>query len=51
MTAAVTIRIQETDFDVAQEIAALTRGRKDIGAVVSFPASAAATRAVTALRR
>ena len=36
MTAAVTIRIQETDFDVAQEIAALTRGRKDIGAVVSF---------------
>jgi molybdopterin synthase catalytic subunit len=36
MTAAVTIRIQETDFDIAQEIAALTRGRTDIGAVVSF---------------
>jgi molybdopterin synthase catalytic subunit len=32
----VTIRIQETDFDIAQEIAALTRGRTDIGAVVSF---------------
>src|ERR1700731_4347724 len=36
MTAAVTIRIQETDFDIAQEIAALTEGRIDIGAVVSF---------------
>ena len=36
MTAAVTIRVQETDFDIAQEIAALTRGRTDIGAVVSF---------------
>src|SRR3979411_2682648 len=36
MTAAVTIRIQETDFDIAQEIASLTRGRTDIGAVVSF---------------
>jgi molybdopterin synthase catalytic subunit len=36
MTAAVTIRIQEADFDVAQEIAALTRARNDIGAVVSF---------------
>ncbi|SDT48149.1 molybdenum cofactor biosynthesis protein MoaE [Bradyrhizobium canariense] len=36
MTALVTIRIQEADFDIAQEIAALTRDRKDIGAVVSF---------------
>jgi molybdopterin synthase catalytic subunit len=36
MTAAVTIRIQEADFDIAQEIAALTRARTDIGAVVSF---------------
>jgi molybdopterin synthase catalytic subunit len=36
MTAAVTIRIQEADFDVAQEISALTNGRTDIGAVVSF---------------
>jgi molybdopterin synthase catalytic subunit len=32
----VTIRIQEADFDVAREIAALTKGRTDIGAVVSF---------------
>jgi molybdopterin synthase catalytic subunit len=32
----VTIRIQEDDFDVAREIAGLTRGRTDIGAVVSF---------------
>src|ERR1700734_4550612 len=36
MTAPVTIRIQEADFEIAQEIAALTRGRTDIGAVVSF---------------
>jgi molybdopterin synthase catalytic subunit len=36
MTAAVTIRIQEADFDIAREIAALTQGRKDIGAIVSF---------------
>ena len=36
MTANVTIRIQPSDFDVAQEIAALTEGRSDVGAVVSF---------------
>src|ERR1700760_2933554 len=36
MAAAVTIRIQEADFDVAREIAALTNGRTDIGAVVTF---------------
>jgi molybdopterin synthase catalytic subunit len=36
MTADATIRIQEADFDVAHEIAALTQGRIDIGAVVSF---------------
>jgi molybdopterin synthase catalytic subunit len=36
MTAPVTIRIQQADFDVATEIAALTNGRTDIGAVVSF---------------
>jgi molybdopterin synthase catalytic subunit len=36
MTAAVTIRIQEADFDIAREIALLTQARKDIGAVVSF---------------
>jgi molybdopterin synthase catalytic subunit len=36
MTAAVTIRIQEADFDIALEISALTKGRTDIGAVVSF---------------
>jgi molybdopterin synthase catalytic subunit len=36
MTVAPTIRIQEADFDVAREIAALTKGRTDIGAVVSF---------------
>src|SRR5712672_3971545 len=36
MTAAVTIRIQQADFDIAQEISALTQGRTDIGAVVTF---------------
>jgi molybdopterin synthase catalytic subunit len=36
MAAAATIRIQEADFDVGHEIAALTQGRIDIGAVVSF---------------
>ena len=36
MTAPVTIRIQQDDFDIAREIAALTKGRTDIGAVVSF---------------
>ncbi len=30
------IRVQEDDFDLAAEIAALTRGNHDIGAVVSF---------------
>jgi molybdopterin synthase catalytic subunit len=32
----VTIRIQQDDFDVAQEIAAMSKGRTDIGAVVTF---------------
>ena len=36
MTGAVTIRIQQADFDIAQEIAALIKDRTDIGAVVSF---------------
>jgi molybdopterin synthase catalytic subunit len=36
MTVAATIRIQEADFDVAKEIARLSEGRTDIGAVVSF---------------
>ena len=36
MTATATIRIQEADFDIAHEIAALTEGRTDVGAVVSF---------------
>lgn len=36
MTTPVTIRIQSADFDIAAEIAALTRARHDVGAVVSF---------------
>lgn len=36
MTIPVTIRLQQADFDIASEIAALSRGRTDIGAVVSF---------------
>jgi molybdopterin synthase catalytic subunit len=31
-----TVRIQREDFDVAAEIAGLTQGRADIGAVVTF---------------
>ena len=36
MTAIVTVRIQEADFDIGREISALTKARTDIGAVVSF---------------
>ena len=36
MTAIVTIRVQQDDFDIVREIAAMTRGRTDIGAVVTF---------------
>jgi molybdopterin synthase catalytic subunit len=36
MTSPITIRLQVEDFDVAAESAKLTRGRTDIGAVVSF---------------
>ena len=36
MTVTATIRIQEADFDVAREIAALSKGRTDVGAVVTF---------------
>jgi molybdopterin synthase catalytic subunit len=36
MATPVTIRIQSADFDIAAEIAALTKGNADIGAVVTF---------------
>lgn len=36
MAATVTIRIQDADFDIGREVAALTEGRIDIGAVVTF---------------
>jgi molybdopterin synthase catalytic subunit len=36
MTANITIRIQPDDFDIGREIAALTQGRSDVGAVVTF---------------
>jgi molybdopterin synthase catalytic subunit len=36
MAVPVTIRIQQADFDIGREIAALTQGRSEIGAVVSF---------------
>lgn len=36
MASPVTIRVQSADFDIAAEIAALTKGNTDIGAVVSF---------------
>jgi molybdopterin synthase catalytic subunit len=36
MTVIPTIRVQDQDFDTAREIASLSHGRTDIGAVVSF---------------
>ena len=30
------IKVQEQDFDIGAELAALTAGRDDVGAVVSF---------------
>jgi molybdopterin synthase catalytic subunit len=36
MSVTASIRIQEADFDVGREIAALSKGRTDVGAVVSF---------------
>ena len=30
------VRVQEADFDVGRELEALTRGRRDVGAVASF---------------
>jgi molybdopterin synthase catalytic subunit len=36
VTIPVTIRIQQGDFDVAREVTALSQGRTDIGAVVTF---------------
>lgn len=36
MPVTATIRIQQADFDVAHEIAELSSGRTDVGAVVSF---------------
>ena len=49
LQAAVTIRIQQADFDIAREIAALTQGRKDIGAVVSFSGICRASEASEAI--
>jgi len=36
MTGALTVRVQADDFDAAAEVEALTHGRRDIGAVVTF---------------
>ncbi|WP_331373923.1 molybdenum cofactor biosynthesis protein MoaE [Sinorhizobium chiapasense] len=36
MNDAVTVRVQREDFDLAAEVSALSRGRADIGAVVTF---------------
>lgn len=49
MTIPFTIRLQEANFDIAQEIAALTRGRTDIGAVVTFSGICRGGDATTAL--
>jgi molybdopterin synthase catalytic subunit len=44
-----TIRIQTNAFDVSTEIAALTRGSKEIGAVVTFSGHGRADDGLTAL--
>jgi len=44
-----TIRIQTNAFDVSTEIAALTRGRKEIGAIVTFSGHVRADDGLTAL--
>ncbi len=49
MAANVTIRIQEADFDIGGEIAALTLGRTDIGAVVTFSGICRGDEAIAAL--
>lgn len=49
MTTPVTIRIQSADFDIAAEIAALTRGNTDIGAVVSFSGICRGDEAIAAM--
>jgi molybdopterin synthase catalytic subunit len=36
MRCPVTVRVQAEDFDLAAEVVALTRGRADVGAVVTF---------------
>jgi molybdopterin synthase catalytic subunit len=49
MTAIVTVRVQQEDFDTAREIAALGHGRTDIGAVVSFSGLCRADNGLAAL--
>jgi molybdopterin synthase catalytic subunit len=49
MAIPVTIRIQQADFDIAREIAALTEGRSDIGAVVTFSGICRGDDAIAAL--
>jgi len=52
MTMSATIRLQREDFDAAAEARALTRGRTDVGAVVTFTGicrDAEAGRGVTAM--
>lgn len=36
MPAEPAVRVQEADFDVSAEIAAISKGRRDVGAVVTF---------------
>jgi molybdopterin synthase catalytic subunit len=49
MTAIVTVRVQQEDFDTAREIAGLSHGRTDIGAVVSFSGLCRADNGLAAL--
>ena len=47
----IVIRLQREAFDVAAEAALLTRGRTDIGAVVTFTGYAVPTRTASRSRR
>ena len=48
---ATTIRLQREPFDIAAEVAKLSGGRTDVGAVVTFTGSAAPTKRAPRSRR
>ncbi len=50
MMAAMFVRVQTEDFDIAREVAVLTDGRTDIGAVVTFTGTVRGTAGGRAIR-